>query len=275
MPVLQPKATIQRMVEIVIDELGAEECHVGVAPVLALYGQGYTTGLVLDVGAQSARALPVIDGFATPHALCVDAELSGDRLNAYAADFLRARGCVFASNRAANAAGEALKRTRGVVAWSDRDPVADATFEVAAAWTAEPKTISLTPEDRKLLGEPLFNPKKVDKQAKTKGLAALIKQSIYKSEEDMRVTLWGGVLLVGGGSSLNGTPERLEEDLFIISPDTIDVAVTASPGRDVMAWQGGAYLTTLPEFENNWIHVEDREDPELFKQRLKDTEYNC
>ncbi|KAH8043219.1 hypothetical protein JL722_15299 [Aureococcus anophagefferens] len=77
----------------------------------------------------------------------------------------------------------------------------------------------------------------------------------------MRVTLWGGVLLVGGGSSLNGTPERLEEDLFIISPDTIDVAVTASPGRDVMAWQGGAYLTTLPEFENNWIHVEDREDP--------------
>ena len=122
---------------------------------------------------------------------------------------------------------------------------------------------------------PLFNPKKVDKQAKTKGLAALIKQSIYKSEEDMRVTLWGGVLLVGGGSSLNGTPERLEEDLFIISPDTIDVAVTASPGRDVMAWQGGAYLTTLPEFENNWIHVEDREDPELFKQRLKDTEYNC
>ena len=56
-------------------------------------------------------------------------------------------------------------------------------------------------------------------------------------------------------------------------PDPI--AVTASPGRDVMAWQGGAYLTTLPEFENNWIHVEDREDPELFKQRLKDTEYNC
>ncbi|KAH8055251.1 hypothetical protein JL720_14363 [Aureococcus anophagefferens] len=206
-----PKATIQRMVEIVIDELGAEECHVGVAP-CSLYGQGYTTGLVLDVGAQSARALPVIDGFATPHALCVDAELSGDRLNADAADFLRAR--------AAPSRPQAPRRA-------------------------------------------LFNPKKVDKQAKTKGLAALIKQSIYKSEEDMRVTLWGGVLLVGGGSSLNGTPERLEEDLFIISPDTIDVAVTASPGRDVMAWQGGAYLTTLPEFENNWIHVEDREDPAL------------
>ena len=129
-------------------------------------------------------------------------------------------------------------------------------------------------EDRKLLGEPLFNPRKADKHAKSPGgLADLIKKSVYRSDDEHRATLWGGVLLVGGGSALDGTPERLEEDLFIISPDKADVAVTASPGRGVMTWQGGAYLTTLPEFENNWIHVEDREDPDLFDQRLDDTSY--
>ena len=135
-------------------------------------------------------------------------------------------------------------------------------------------TLTLTPDDRKLLGEPLFNPRKADKHAKSPGgLADLIKKSVYRSDDEHRATLWGGVLLVGGGSALDGTPERLEEDLFIISPDKVDVAVTASPGRGVMTWQGGAYLTTLPEFENNWIHVEDREDPDLFDQRLDDTSY--
>ncbi|KAH8069592.1 hypothetical protein JL720_11889 [Aureococcus anophagefferens] len=220
-PVLQPKATIQRMVEIVIDELGAEECPSASLRARALARA--TTGL----------------------------------------------GCAFASNRAANAAGEALKRTRGVVAWSDRDPVTEATFEVTAAWTAEPKTIALTPEDRKLLGEPLFNPKKVDKQAKTKGLAALIKQSIYKSEEDM--------------AALGRPPRRrrLEPQRHAGAPrggPLHHLAGHHRRRRDGVAGAGrhggrAAYLTTLPEFENNWIRRGPRGPGSSAARR--DTEYNC
>lgn len=199
----------------------------------------------------------------------------GDALNTHASRLLEGRGLAFRSPKAAAAAGEACKRTHGVVAWSDQEDTNTATFTIEPAWCESGGSIELSLEERKKLGEPLFNPAKFNKASESKGLAALIKQSINKSDIDLRKTLWGGVLLVGGGSSLNGTPERLEEDLFIISPDTIDVAVTASPGRDVMAWQGGAYLTTLPEFDNNWIHIEDREDPELFKQRIDDIAYNC
>merc|ERR1712079_626608 len=63
-PPFNPLRSREKTVEIMFEAFGVPSLNISVQGVLALLGQGRTTGLVLDIGDGVAHTIPVYDGFA-------------------------------------------------------------------------------------------------------------------------------------------------------------------------------------------------------------------
>merc|ERR1719281_1410725 len=64
-----PKVSRERMVEIMFETFGVPSLNISIQGVLALLGQGRTTGLVLDSGDGVTHTIPIFDGFGMPHCI--------------------------------------------------------------------------------------------------------------------------------------------------------------------------------------------------------------
>eukprot|EP00633_Aureoumbra_lagunensis_P009714 CAMPEP_0197320888 /NCGR_PEP_ID=MMETSP0891-20130614/62165_1 /TAXON_ID=44058 ORGANISM="Aureoumbra lagunensis, Strain CCMP1510" /NCGR_SAMPLE_ID=MMETSP0891 /ASSEMBLY_ACC=CAM_ASM_000534 /LENGTH=649 /DNA_ID=CAMNT_0042812471 /DNA_START=18 /DNA_END=1964 /DNA_ORIENTATION=+ len=272
--VLQPKATKQKLAELCLDRLGFDAFHIGVSPVLALFGAGYTTGLVLDCGKDASRAVPVYDGFALPHAIIIDPCLGGDALDAATARILETKSLGFKNNDTALIAGQACKQQVGFVAppgisvdqiTADHIPTQKALIPArtlskscrelksdAIDATSGDIIIMLDPRECATIGETLFKPQINNSAVESPGLAGIIFKAISATDIDLRKSFYEGVLLVGAGSLLPNTPERLDHELQHLAPQNAPVAITAYDQRDLAAFHGAAMVSSLDDFSNNW-----------------------
>merc|ERR1712070_827895 len=79
-PPYNPKVTRERMVEIMFETFGVPSLNISIQGVLALLGQGRTTGLVLDSGEGVTHTFPVLDGFCVTTGI-TRLDLAGRELN--------------------------------------------------------------------------------------------------------------------------------------------------------------------------------------------------
>jgi actin-related protein len=78
----------ERMAEIMFEKYKVAGLYFSLQPVLSLYAQGRTTGLVLDVGHHLMQAVPVYEGFALNHAIH-RSHFGGADLTEYMKEMLR------------------------------------------------------------------------------------------------------------------------------------------------------------------------------------------
>merc|ERR1719333_46998 len=90
-PPYNPKPNREKMVETMFETFGVPSLNVSIQGVLALLGQGRTTGLVLDSGEGVTHTIPIFDGFGLPH--CINRlDLAGRELNTLLAKLLAQEG---------------------------------------------------------------------------------------------------------------------------------------------------------------------------------------
>merc|ERR1740121_2420467 len=86
-PPYNPKPNREKVVEIMFEAFGVPSLNVSIQGVLALLGQGRTTGLVLDSGEGVTNTIPIFDGFGLPH--CINRlDLAGRELHTLLAKLL-------------------------------------------------------------------------------------------------------------------------------------------------------------------------------------------
>lgn len=278
--VVCPKATKQRLVHLCLDALGFEHVHCGVAPILALFGAGYTTGVVVDCGFESTRVVPVYDGFALPHAVLVDTALGGTAVDAHAARLLESKGIAFRNSSMALVAGESCKLEAALTGIGNASKVEAMTVEiparaVSAASRSAAKAVDLTAEERLSLGEVVFVPQVANRSTESPGLAGVVHKAITACSIDLRRDLYEGIMLVGGASLLPGLPERLDKDLRLLVAESVNAQVTAYANREFAAFAGAAMVASLPDFANNWISKDDANDERALQVRLDQVSYGC
>lgn len=278
--VVCPKATKQRLVHLCLDALGFEHVHCGVAPILALFGAGYTTGVVVDCGFESTRVVPIYDGFALPHAVLVDTALGGTAVDAHAARLLEGKGIAFRNASMALVAGESCKLQAALTDIGGAPKVDTMTVEiparaVSAASRSAAKAVDLTAEERLSLGEVVFVPQVANRSTESPGLAGVVHRAITACSIDLRRDLYEGIMLVGGASLLPGLPERLDKDLRLLVAESVNAQVTAYENRQFAAFAGAAMVASLPDFANNWISKDDANDERALQVRLDQVSYGC
>ncbi len=93
-------------------------------------------------------------------------------------------------------------------------------------------------------------------------LDELCHSAIVSSDEDVRKELLSSILLCGGGSLIQGMPERLGWELSQHLPNALKIKVLAGGAveRKFAAWIGGSILSCLGTFQQLWVSKSEYEE---------------
>ena len=90
----------------------------------------------------------------------------------------------------------------------------------------------------------------------------LIMSAISKCDVDTRRTLLSNILLVGGGSNMDGMPVRLTSELNKLLPSTMKPKIVPMlpVERHKAAWIGGSVLSICGSFQQMWLSKSEWND---------------
>jgi actin-related protein len=253
-PPYNPKPNRERMVEIMFETFGVPSLNISIQGVLALLGQGRTTGLVLDSGEGVTHLIPIFDGFGLPMGIN-RLDLAGRELNTLLAKLLAQEGtCMTTTDDQYH-----VRQIKEMHCYCALDPLKE---------VAEEKTYSL-PDGREILladerwkcPEALFNPGMIGLESL--GVGALVTESVNKCEIDVRKSLLSNVVLSGGTTMFPGFSERLTKEIKYNVPTASQAGVRVVQSKDAKnaVYTGAQVYSTLRSMqEEQWMMIEDYDE---------------
>mmetsp|Transcript_84057 Transcript_84057/g.186602 ORF Transcript_84057/g.186602 Transcript_84057/m.186602 type:complete len:389 (-) Transcript_84057:79-1245(-) len=253
-PPYNPKHNREKMVEIMFEVFGVPSLNISIQGVLALLGQGRTTGLVLDSGEGVTHTIPIFDGYGLPH--CINRlDLAGRDLNTVMGKLLAQEGnCLTTTVEQHHV--RMMKEKHCYVAL---DPTSE--FAETVHYTMpDGKSIALT-DERWKCPEALFSPSMVG--IESMGVAGLVWESISRCDIDVRKMLLSNIVLSGGSTMFPGFLERLTKDLrgFAPTASQSNIRVVQSKDQKNAVWSGAQVFASLRSMqEDQWMTIEDYDE---------------
>ena len=106
--------------------------------------------------------------------------------------------------------------------------------------------------------EVLFDPSVIGSTAV--GLSQLIYDTIMRCPIETRRALYQSIVLVGGTSTMTGLPERIEQDLSNLAPDSVQINIAIAENADTMTWTGGSCLAGSVQFGSSLLSRDQYEE---------------
>uniref|UniRef100_A0A7S1AUT6 Actin n=1 Tax=Noctiluca scintillans TaxID=2966 RepID=A0A7S1AUT6_NOCSC len=255
-PPYNPRPNRERMVEIMFEYYMVPTLNISIQGVLALLGQGRTTGLVLDSGEGVTHTIPIFDGFGyTPHIKRLD--LAGRDLNTLLAKLLAQEGNSLTTTEAQHH----VRIMKETFCYCALDPASE--FAEAVQYKLpDGREVTLT-DERWKCPEALFNPSMAG--IESQGVASIVWESISKCDIDVRRTLLNNVVLSGGSTMFPGFSERLAKDLREKAPTAaqanIKVVQTRDQNQKYAVWSGAQVFASLRGMQDDqWMTIEDYDE---------------
>lgn len=242
------------MVEVMFESFGVPVLNISIQGVLALLGQGRTTGLVLDSGDGVTHTIPIFDGFGMPH--CINRlDLAGRDLTVLLGKFLAQEGyCLTTTSDM-----DQVRRMKEQQCYVSQDPSTE--FAEQEEFRLPDGRVIPLADERWKCPETLFNPSQAGLESQ--GVAGLVWESIKNCEIDLRRTLLSNVVLSGGSTMFQGFPERLTKELRSYAPTATqgNIRVVQTADRKYAVWTGAQVFATLRNMqEDQWISYEEYEE---------------
>ena len=255
-PPLNPRANREKIAQIMFETFSVPATYISLQPLLSLISAGRTNGLVLDSGEGVTSIVPVCEGVALPHAI-LRLHLSGCDLTDYLLRLMTERGYYLETPSEKEMAPD-IKEKLCYAAISTDEESAKSEQELEKNYELpDGRQITLGSE-RFRCAEALFQPSLVG--LPYSGLHQSILNSINKCDMAVRRELYGNVVVSGGNTLLTGFTDRLEKELFLISPSSVNIEMVCPPERKFSVWAGGSLLSSLSSFQDMWILKEEYEE---------------
>ncbi|SGY31207.1 BQ5605_C002g01215 [Microbotryum silenes-dioicae] len=115
--------------------------------------------------------------------------------------------------------------------------------------------------------ELLFTPELVGLEYS--GVHQVVVDSINRADLDLRKSLFGNVVLSGGGTLVKGFGDRLLHEVKKLALRETKIRISAPPERKYSTWIGGSILAGLSTFKKMWVSAEEyQEDPDIIFKRF-------
>mmetsp|Transcript_28567 Transcript_28567/g.53091 ORF Transcript_28567/g.53091 Transcript_28567/m.53091 type:complete len:568 (-) Transcript_28567:1-1704(-) len=235
-----PKANLERALQMLFETFCVPEVYLISPPVLALYASGRTTGVVVTMGESDCIVSCVYEGYTLPHATtCLD--IGGRDVTDYLMRILSERGYSLTTTAERDIVGD-IKESLSYVALDFDQAMSDSARDSGTERTFELPDGQVVVLGNELFRAPeiLFCPNFLGKECR--GLHEIILEAIMKCDVDIRKDLYANVLLEGGTSMFPGMQERVSKELQALAPSTCRVNIVAPPERKYSAWIGGGVL---------------------------------
>lgn len=254
---LNPWRNRIKTTEIMLGHFKVKGLYIGMQAVLALYGSERHTGLVLDIGDGVTHVVPVVEGYALPHAI-KRLDLAGRDLTDWMrrllteVDFNRGRLLISSAEREY---AREIKEQHGRVSL-------DYDEDVNKLESEHENQRYILPDGHEInfrsaafrVTEPLFKPQLLG--VESLGISELIHQSISECDVDTRLKLYSNIILSGGSTLFPGMKERIEKDVSALLPPEVLVHVhdQAEPKNQWhLTWKGGSKVAHLDSFKPYWF----------------------
>jgi actin-related protein len=264
---LNPKANREKMTQIMFETFNTPAVYVAIQAVLSLMLVRRTTGMVLDSGDGVSHTVPIVEGYAVPHAI-LRLDLAGRDLTDYMVEMLAERGyCEFDMRSLPNL------RRRGIRAMARdvKEKLAyvaldfEREMQTAASSSSLDKSYELPDGQVITIGnerfrcpEALFQPDFLYQSSP--GIHEITYNSIMKCDVDLHEDLFGNIVLAGGTTMVRGMADRMQKELMALAPPTMKIRVRARQNRKDSAWIGGSILASLSTFEESWISKQEYDE---------------
>lgn len=245
----QAKNTKEKQCEIFFETLRTPALQFQLQGVLSLYAQGETSGLVLDAGYSASYAIPVCDGFSFDHAV-QKSSVGGETVTQYLAELLSESTSVNVTTSHNIEALDKIKRRTCYFSPDFESELVQGDIDYKQVTLPDNTTIEIGPE-RFSAPEVLFDPSLMRIDAR--GVDTILLKSLQKTDLDVRAKLASNILLSGGSSMIPSMSDRIQSSFDAALPHD-RTKVNAPANRRYSAWVGGAILSELSSFQEQWIY---------------------
>ncbi len=266
-PPMNPKASTERMVQILFDTFNIPSLYVNVAAVLALYSSGRTTGCVVDSGHGVTHIVPVYEGYHLPNAV-VRVDIAGCDVVAHLEQMLLDQWKSLSlslgdsTDHDLSRLSMDIKETLAYVAkdFSSEMEKPDPELEQFFPIPGSDLRLAIHKEAFRCT-EILFQPKDVSLASGTKSQVGIV-QATYNSMicasrgAEIFNVLCANIVLTGGNTLLSGFEERFSQDMKQMVSKRNFVGVVAPATRKFDAWIGGSIIASLPSMDTMWLKQE-------------------
>lgn len=263
-----------KLFHVLFNELKVPAIHLASTATLSAYAAGAYTCLIVDVGAQATRVVPVLYGRLQAHYLQQAAALSGRVQTTLLSTYLSAEKHKLPSLIQPQAKISLARRVKEELGYcrqltckqqqeeegegeeqeqqgrEKRKDILEKQTYIGELANYGVVQLCLQEELYKV-GEVLFNPSELLNMSEMKGLPALVQDVIEACPMELRRSLCNNIVLTGGVTMMKGLPERLYTELKeTMGKLGTNLGIKAYPNRRYTAWEGGALLQAIPAFDN-------------------------
>uniref|UniRef100_A0A183BN86 Actin n=1 Tax=Globodera pallida TaxID=36090 RepID=A0A183BN86_GLOPA len=222
---LNPKVNRNKMIEVMFEKFNVPAMYVAVPTLLALYGSGRTTGIVLDSGDGVTCATPIYEGYAVSNAT-QRLDIAGRDLTDFLIRLLNDQhdGYTFDESSSTDRQIVCEIKEREMLCYVALD------FEQEMATVAA--SSALTEKIYELPGEPVIK----------------LNNERFRCPEAL-FQLYANIVLSGGSTMYSGIAGRVQKEIIALAPSTMQIKTVMPPNRKDLVWLGGSILASLFTFQ--------------------------
>ncbi len=246
-PLLNPQENRKNIAKILFDNYKIEQLFFASQPILSLFSTSSTSGAVLESGDGVTQSCIIYEGYSIPG--------SNKRIN------LGGREVTEYLQYLLNRKGYDLKNSDGFqITKKIKEELCETYADEGKSienvnYTLPDDSVIEIGEERRLAPEILFNP--LLREYEYPGLPEILSESINKTNVDLKLQLYGSILLSGGNTNIKGMKERIYKEIKKLAPKNAKIRLHTPSNPENCSWIGGNIISSLEIAKKMWISVKE------------------
>ena len=247
-PLLNPQENRRNIAKVLFDTYKIEQIFFASQPILSLFSTSSTSGAVLESGDGVTQSCIIYEGYTIPGSY-KRINLGGKEVTEYLQYLL-------------NKKGHELRNSDG---FQITKKIKEELCEICSPENEnklEPKNYTLPDdsileigEERRLAPEILFNP--LIREYEYPGIQEILAESINKTNVDLKLQLYGSILLSGGNTNIKGMKERIYKEIKKLAPKKAKIRLHTPSNPENCCWIGCNIISSLEISKEMWISVKE------------------
>ena len=265
-PIVNPKDQAEKMIQIMFETFDVQGFYITNPPFLSFYSIGKLTGLAVDSGASLTQYLAMLEGYLLPGGRDL-IEFGGKDLTEYFVRLLNEIKYIPIDKEK-----DIAELAKVKACYVALDYQSELKYVEPFEYTLPDVNHIFIRDQRIRCCEALFNPSLAGMDY-DENIAEYCNKCIKSCDDDQRNDLYSNIILFGGNTMFKGFAERFAEEIKKLAGYKYEevVNVTAPYEKNFAALKGGCVLSSLSEFEKQWITKNEYEEwgPYIVHSKIK------